>query len=182
MPIDNIPEPWKSFLADIDDRLGESVELHCLGGFVLTTVYRLPRTTADLDVVAVASLAQNAHLIALAGQGSELHRKHRVCLDLVGVAPLPEDYESRLTEIFPGSFRKIRLLALDPYDIVLSKLERNSQRDRDDVKYLARAVSMDLGLLQRRYEDELQSILGNPDRETLTLHLWMQAIEEERGK
>lgn len=101
-------------------------------------------------------------------------------LDLVGVAPLPEDYESRLTEIFPGAFKKVRLLALDPYDIALSKLERNTQRDRDDVKYLARRLPMDLTLLALRYEEELKPILGNPDREGLTLRLWIEAIEEER--
>ena len=72
------------------------------------------------------------------------------------------DYESRLTEMFPGSFKKIRLLALDAYDIALSKLERNVQRDRDDVKYLARTLPMDLKLLAHRYEEELKPILGNP--------------------
>ena len=101
-------------------------------------------------------------------------------LDLVGVAPLPEDYESRLTEIFPGAFKKIRLLALDPYDIALTKLERNTQRDRDDVKYLARTLPMDLAVLAKRYDEELKPILGNPDRESLTLRLWLEAIEEER--
>ena len=60
------------------------------------------------------------------GRGSDLHRKYGVYLDIVGVAPLPEDYESRLTEIFPDAFERIRLLALDPYDIALSKLERNT--------------------------------------------------------
>jgi hypothetical protein len=77
-------------------------------------------------------------------------------LDLVAVAPLPEDYESRLREIFPGAFKKVRLLALDPYDIALSKLERNTRRDRDDVKYIARTLPMDLTVLMQRYEEELK--------------------------
>ena len=175
-----ISEPWKSFLAEIDSRLEAAVYLHCLGGFVLTTVYDLPRTTADVDVAAIASVSSSAHLLALAGKASELHKRFGVYLDLVGVAPLPEDYESRLTEIFPGAFKKLRLLALDPYDIALSKLERNTQRDRDDVKYLARTLPMDLTILATRYEEELKPILGNPDRESLTLRLWIEAIEEER--
>ena len=175
-----ISEPWKSFFADIDSRLEDAVYLHCLGGFVLTTVYDLSRTTADVDVVAIASVSSSAHLLGLAGKGSELHKRYGVYLDLVGVAPLPEDYESRLTEIFPGAFKNVRLLALDPYDIALSKLERNTQRDRDDVKYLARTLPMDLTILMQRYEEELKPILGNPERESLTLRLWIEAIEEER--
>ncbi|MGA3212686.1 MAG: ATP-binding protein [Terriglobales bacterium] len=34
--------------------------------------------------------------------------------------------------MFPGSYQNLRLMALDPYDFTLSKLERNSQKDRDD--------------------------------------------------
>jgi hypothetical protein len=33
-----------------------------------------------------------------------------------------------------------------PYDLALSKLERNSQKDRDDVRFLARSVPLDLDL------------------------------------
>jgi len=40
---------------------------------------------------------------------------------------------------------------------------------------------MDLRLLAQRYEEELKPILGNPERESLTLRLWIEAIEEERA-
>jgi len=38
-----------------------------------------------------------------------------------------------------------------------------------------------LRLLAQRYEEELKPILGNPERESLTLRLWIEAIEEERA-
>lgn len=100
----------------------------------------------------------------------------------VGVAHVPENYEDRLTEIFPHSFQHLRLQALDPYDLALSKLERNIQRDRDDVKHLAKSVPLDLELLEDRYRKELRWQLGNPDREDLTLRLWLEAIQEERSQ
>jgi hypothetical protein len=50
------------------------------------------------------------------------------------------------------------------------------------VKYLAWTVIFDLDLLRDRYEKELRPILGNPDREDLTLQLWRDAIEEERRR
>jgi len=64
----------------------------------------------------------------------------------------------------------------------LSKLERNIQRDRDDIRHLARTVPFDLDILRRRYRDELRWQLGNPEREDLTCQLWMDAIEEERSE
>lgn len=84
--------------------------------------------------------------------------------------------------MFPGTFKYLRLLAFDPYDIALAKLERNIQRDRDDVKHLARTIPFDLDVLRARYEKELRPLLANPDREDLTLRLWLEAIEEERSK
>jgi hypothetical protein len=87
--------------------------------------------------------------LELGMQGGPLHKKYKIYLDRVGVAKVPENYnyEDRLTEIFPRTFKHLRLLALDPYDLALSKLERNIQRDRDDVKHLAKVVPLDLEVL-----------------------------------
>jgi len=88
--------------------------------------------------------------------------------------------EGRLSEVYPQAFRRLRLFALDPYDLALSKLERNIQRDRDDVRFLARTIPFDLEILQERYRKELRWQLGNPAREDLTLKLWIEIIQENR--
>ncbi len=178
----SIPEPWNSFLADLDAALTEDVELHSLGGFAITIVYGLVRPTADVDVIATNPRSEIESVIQLAGRGSELHRKHKLYVQFVGVASVPDEYEGRLTEIAPGNFKHLRLFALDPYDLALSKLERNTQRDRDDVRHLARSVPLDLNILKTRYEEELRPFLGNPKREDLTLTLWIEAIEEDRAQ
>ena len=176
MPLD-IPEPWGAFLRDLDRELVRPVELHCLGGFVVTMLYALTRPTADIDVLVVRP---QIDLNQLAGIGSLLHKKHGLYVQRVTVLEAyPEDYEERLTELFPGALRRLRLFALDPYDLALTKLRRNSQRDREDVLYLANAVAFDLGTLRDRYQ-EMRPCLGNPEREDLTLKLWIEAIEEKR--
>jgi hypothetical protein len=83
--------------------------------------------------------------------------------------------------MYPGNFEHLRLMALDPYDLALSKLERNIQRDRDDVRHLARTAPFDLDVLQERYQTELRWQMGIPEREDLTLKLWIAAILEDRG-
>ena len=60
---------------------------------------------------------------------------------------------------------------VDPTDI---------QRDRDDVRFLARTIPFDLEILQERYRKELRWQLGNPAREDLTLKLWIEIIQEDR--
>ena len=56
--------------------------------------------------------------------GGFLLRKYGIYLDHAGVVHAAEEYESRLTEIFPGTCEHLNLMALDPYDLALSKLER----------------------------------------------------------
>ncbi len=178
----NILEPWKSFFAAIDETLDEEIRLEILGGFVVTIFYNAPRTTADVDIVSVIPNTQTRNLIEISGEGSPLHKKHGVYLDRVGIATLPENYQDRLTEIFADSFQNLKFLALDPYDIALAKIERNIDRDREDVKFLAKAVPFDLRILEERYFKELRPLLGIPEREDLTLRLWTGMIEEERNR
>lgn len=85
-----------------------------------------------------------------------------------------------MIEVFPGACRHIRLFALDPYGLALAKLERNLQRDRDDFAYLADAVPLDLSILKNRYTDEMRAYLGRPEREGVTLQLWIEIVEERR--
>lgn len=180
-PNRDISEPWLSFLRELDSAVREEVRLDCMGGFVVTMVYGFSRSTGDLDVLEIAPRKAGRPMLELGMQGGPLHRKYKIYLDHVGVAHVPEDYEDRLTEIFPKAFKHLRLFALDPYDLALSKLERNIQRDRDDMKHLARTIPLDLEVLKERYQKELRWQLGNPEREDLTLRLWLEAIEEERA-
>ena len=178
----NLPEPWRSFLADLDALLEHDVHLHCCGGFVVAVLYGLARTTADLDVLSVLPIADQRALATVAGRGSRLHETHGVYLDVVTVATHPDGYEERLTEMCPGTFLHLRLFALDPYDLVLTKLTRNADRDRGDLEYLATAVPFDTNVLRDRYYNEMRSYLGVPAREDLTLELWIEIVQEARRR
>lgn len=177
-----LPEPWLGFLSELDRRATEPIDFHCLGGFVVAFAYGFARSTADVDVLTFVPKTEASALVDLGQKGSALHGRHKIYLDPVSVATPPEDYDQRLTEIFPGTFKNIRLFALDAYDIALTKLERNSPKDREDVKYLARTVPFDLEILRQRYRKELRDYLLVPEREDLTLKLWIELIEEERGE
>jgi hypothetical protein len=179
MPPD-LAEPWRGFLTELDASVKHEVQLHCCGGFVVTAVYGLARTTGDLDVLSVIPNDQRRTLATLAGRGSKLHRAHGVYLDIVTVATVPDTYEERLTELYPGRFRHLRLLALDAYDLILAKLTRNADRDRGDLEYLAAAVPLEPSVLKDRYAREMREYLAVPEREDLTLDLWIDIIEETR--
>jgi hypothetical protein len=177
-----LAQPWRGFLDDIDGLLTEPVALNCLGGFVITALYGMPRPTADIDVLAVAPGDTLTRLAALAGKASTLYKKHGLYVDVVTVGECPDGYEAPLTPIEPTAWRNLRVSALDPYDLALAKLQRNLQRDRDDVAYLAQAAHLDMDVLRRRYVRELRPYLGRPEREDLTLELWIEMINEMRAR
>jgi hypothetical protein len=116
--VEGPPAPWRSFFADVDSRLTENVQLHCCGGFVVTQLYGVARTTSDVDFLGIVPNILS-DLAEIGGKGSALHREHRLYLDAVTVATPPENYEERLVPMFHGAWRRLRLFALEADDLAL---------------------------------------------------------------
>lgn len=79
-----------------------------------------------------------------------MHRKYKLYIDPVTVAFFPQNYEQRLIEVFAGAYKNLRIRVLDPYDIALTKLGRDNQRDRDDIRFLARTIPFAIETLKAR--------------------------------
>lgn len=171
-------QPWRSFLRDLDDQLKATIELSCLGGFVVTQQYGIGRETSDIDFLSIVAGSPEDNVEAMAGLGSPLFKKYRVYMQYVGVVTPPCDYATRLQPMFPNeTWKRLRLFALDATDIALSKLERNFERDRDDVLCLARAGFLNAKTLRARYYEEVRPyILSKHEWHDETLNLWLQMI------
>lgn len=136
-------------------------------------LYGLPRPTGDIDYISAVPLEGAGTIGEIAGLDSRLARKYKVHVHYVTIAGVPEHYEARLREIFPGRFSKLRLFALDPHDIVLSKITRNFPVDDADVRFLAKAGVINPVVLRERYEREFVP-LGDKKKHDLTLQLWLE--------
>jgi hypothetical protein len=170
-----LPSKWTAFLKEVDWALKDPVELHCLGGFVLSALYDLPRPTGDVDYIAAIPANAVTELQNIAGQGSALNQKYGLYFQHVTVADVPDDYVIRLERVFSGEFARLRLFALEVHDLVLAKLVRNSPVDLEDAKFLARTGRLNEAVLKQRYEKELRPYLANEKRHDLTLKLWLEA-------
>ena len=182
MPAEHLHEPWRSFLRDIDMQLAGPTEIHCLGGFVVAEYYALARPTSDVDIIQVRGASSVADVQRIGGKGSALAKKHRVYIDIVTVADVPERYEGRLIDVYPGEFRNLRVRVFERHDLALAKLGRNQDYDREDVRRLAQGPGLEIAILEQRYRDELRFQLGNPEREDLTLKLWIEMIQELQNR
>lgn len=88
--LNKIPEPWKSFLIEIDAVLEHGTHFHCIGGFVIAMLYNLKRETSDLDFISCIPRENDLRFYELASEGSKLHKKYGVYLDSVKIATVLE--------------------------------------------------------------------------------------------
>lgn len=182
MPASSLSEPWRSFLMDLDNQLEGATELHCLGGFIIAEYYGLTRPTGDIDVIRAVGATNLKTLAQVAGKGSNLEKTHHVYLDIVTIATVPDNYEARLIDIYKDAFDKLHLKALEKHDLVLAKLTRNNDRDREDVRRLAGGPGLDPEILRERYNSELRFQSTNERRDDLTLSFWIEMVEEIRRR
>ena len=161
--------PWHEFLSEIDEQLSAPVQIICIGGFVVTNVHGLSRNTGDLDHVQ-SSKETAAELQKIGGKGSPLHKKYHLYVDYVGFVTMPINFEERLSKVEFG-FRNLQIYIPDVYDLILSKLERNSPKDYSDVQFLAEKYSLSFAFVRKRFDDELDFI-PNRERHINTLEFW----------
>ena len=179
-----IPEPWNRFLLDLDGAVSGSADAVALGGFVMSVQYGMPRPTGDIDLLFVSSDLVRDELLRAGGRGSLLHQKHHLYVEYVVLSVEPAEYRGRVIEMFPGSLGNLRLFCLDPYDLALTKLDRNSPKDRSDFLHLAHVVPLDFSILRDRFETEVATYVWDApaSKLRLTLGLWIDEAEEIRGR
>ena len=83
-----------------------------------------------------------------AGNGSPLAIEHKIYIGIVGVACPPYKYKSRLRPLNKGAFEHLVLRVMDSYDVALTDLERDSDKDFQDVLALAERAPFDLELFE----------------------------------
>jgi hypothetical protein len=98
------------------------------------------------------------------------------------LATPPEDYLTRVIPLCPGTWQNLKLFALEAHDLALTKLERNFERDREDVLGLAQAGHLDRDVLAARYQKELRPYLVRETSHDQTLRMWIESCWPEQAK
>ncbi len=172
-----IGEPWLSFLREIDCALRASVTLHCIGGFALNVLIDMPRPTGDIDFVEMLPRNGGNQLLDLGGEGSAIANKYSLYLQHVTIVDCPCEYADRLIDATPTGLVHLRLCVLDPYDLLLTKVQRNSPTDLDDARQLVKQLQLDKTCLRSRFEDELLPYLAvTPEKTAFTVRLWLDEL------
>lgn len=126
----------------------------------LQTDYR--RGTKDSDVLETATLTEavQRRLLSVGGRGSDLHRKHRLYLEIVGGSfPfLAEEPVWRPLADLNERLASLRVEVLDVVDVVVAKLARMHSTDREDITAMADRDLIRHAALLDRFQSAVQRV------------------------
>lgn len=178
-------ELW-GFLQAIDERLRREgferkVDLFVFGGAAAVIAYGSKRGTMDLDAH-VADGEIKRKLLELGGPGTEIARAHGIIfqsanLDLMLIET--PDWMVRCVEILRGRLERLRVLALGKEDLILSKLGRYNDRDREDIRFLAEERKADVKRLISQYKSARLYYVGDVNRLDATFNV---VLREHYGR
>lgn len=150
------------YLEEIDGTLERPIELTIIGGAALILEYHHIRVTYDIDVLNTPDARMLSSFI---DQHRTLHDKYNIPIHVIDSSffPVTDDFLENRIEYAKGTFKHLRIFILDLYDLVLSKLDRCSSKDRDDIQWLKENFVIDVDRLIKAYQEGRLNAL-NPGR------------------
>jgi len=141
----------EDFLAEVDGLWAPGdatrVRLRLIGSTALMLATGYERGTKDSDIFETIDLTRETkqRLLAIAGPGTEVHRRRRMYLEIVanGVPFLPWPARWQAAAELNQRLRHLEIAVLDVVDVVVSKLKRLNDNDLTDI-----AAMIDLDLVR----------------------------------
>jgi hypothetical protein len=169
--------PFDAFFQDIDRAwpVGGAgrIQLRLIGSTALMLQTDYHRGTNDSDVFETTNLARETRerLLALAGNGTPLHRRHRMYLDIVrnGVPFLPGGPRWHPLLGLNASLHEleIEIEVLDVVDVVVTKLKRFHANDQSDVQAMIDRNLVPHDALIARFRSAIDRRQDGADAESL---------------
>ena len=155
------------FLRDIDARLESSevkgrIDLYLFGGAAAVIAYGSRRGTVDIDVHLDDDRIRKK-LSEWAGEGTDLAKKHEIYFQSVNPSLMlieDPDWKHRCVRIPGDRLKHLRVMALGKEDLILSKLSRYNDRDREDIKFIAEEHPVDVKMLIAYYRSARRYYVG----------------------
>ena len=131
----------------------ETLDLHLIGRSAMILGFGVQLMTKDVDVVEVRPSRLLTLVSEVFKKGASGNAGYGFYLETVssGFPPLPAGFEARCIDI-EGPWRVIRPKRPEGHDLVVTKLKRFHQGDREDVQILCDTGEIEEETLRSRFE------------------------------
>jgi len=150
------------YLQEIDNKLDRPLEVTIIGGAALILKYHHVRVTYDIDILN----APDARMLSsFVEQHKALNEKYKIPIHVIDSSffPVTDDFLEKRVRYAEDAFKNLKVLILDLYDLILSKLDRCNSKDRDDIQWLKENFIIDVERLIKAYQEGRRNAL-NPGR------------------
>jgi hypothetical protein len=151
-------------LRELGQSIRSEVTIDIGGAAALILRQLISRKTEDIDVVDELPIQIRSEHELL----NDLAQRYRLGLTHFQSHYLPRNWQSRLASL--DRFGQLTVRLVDPRDIFVGKLFSKREKDRDDLRALARQIDKP-SVIQVLLEDG-QSLLGEPDGRTQAEKNW----------
>src|SRR5436309_2065480 len=145
------------FLAALDKRLSGPRLIILIGGAAASLGYGITRVTTDIDTISDTTDLEDALRLARSDTGL------KIPFQIVGIYDAPYNYEDRLTPIHL-TLEKLQILVPEKHDLVLMKVVRGQDNDREAIQQIADQVGLDRSTLVERFKSEMTHVIGRPEQ------------------
>jgi hypothetical protein len=149
----------------------EKIRLCIIGCSALMLRTGYVRGTKDSDVLETRDLTEpvKKRLLALAGPGTDLHKKYGMYIELVpnGLPFLPQVALYHEDAALHADLKHFELAVLDVVDVVVSKLARFHSDDRSDIEAMIDRDMVSHERLVARFREAVDYHLGDARAEDL---------------
>jgi len=151
----------RKFLAEIDARWkavgGEPITLQVIGSVALMLQCDYDRGTKDGDILESKDLppAVKTQLLYIADKGTDLSKEFRIYIDIVRIAILFVPQKLMFHPVPDLQLKNFSVEVLDVVDVVVSKLKRFNQSDKNDIRAMADRGLVDHERFIARFEAAL---------------------------
>jgi Nucleotidyltransferase of unknown function (DUF6036) len=157
------------FLTELNEYLatsGKSAVLYVSGGAAVVFGYGGSDKTKDVDVISPAP-KEVEDLADYAKKGSEVHGRTNLYLEIVlPIHPLASGARDR-SKVVPLGLSHLEVRVLSAEDLIITKLQRYTSGDREDVQRLSRDPSFNPERLVELWEDARIDSMGEQILETM---------------
>jgi len=167
----------RDFFVEIDqlwsqqEAHGRKARLSIIGCGALMLQASYQRGTKDSDVFETTDLTDDVkrRLIAIAGAGTELHRRRNLYIDIVanGVPFLPHVPIWHPALEISKALEHLELVVLDVVDVVVSKLKRFNSNDQSDIDAMIERELVPHERLIDRFRAAVDAFIGDARAENL---------------
>lgn len=160
------------FLEEIDNRLSEKIVLVAFGGTAMTLLNLKP-TTRDVDFIVHEGYDHFKDVLDKTPHGFKVDYMQR---GYAFSTILPEDYVKKSRKI--KAMNNIDLRALDPLDIVVTKIGRLNERDIEDIKTCVEKCDLKRSAIEKRASQI--EVAGNDESYRMNVRAALKMFFQEK--